>query len=55
MAHYTDGETHDFYTFFTEEAAHKFNAEHKEYDNIYYSYGWKAWCASKNIWGQQHS
>lgn len=37
----------DFYTFDYEEEAREFAKINKEYSNVYYSYGWKSWVASK--------
>jgi len=45
--HYKQEGLFDFYTFDFEENAQQFKKENKDYDNIYYSWGWKAWIASK--------
>jgi hypothetical protein len=49
MERYTDNKTHDFYTFDFEEEAIVFSNENPEYTNVYYSYGWKSWVASKTM------
>jgi len=45
--HYKEEGLLDFYTFTSEEDAEQFREESGDYNNIYYSWGWKAWIASK--------
>lgn len=45
--HYKEKGLFDFYTFDFEEDAKQFKEENKEYNNIYYSWSWKAWVSSK--------
>jgi len=45
--HYKQEGLFDFYIFDFEENARQFKKENKDYDNIYYSWSWKAWVASK--------
>ncbi|MNW54713.1 hypothetical protein D3C74_323280 [compost metagenome] len=49
LKQYTDGKTHDFYTFEIETEAKVFFDNNPEYSNVYYSYGWGCWIASKTV------
>ncbi len=49
MKHYKEDGLFDFYAFDTEIEAKQFSVKNLEYNNIYYSWGWRAWIASKNI------
>jgi len=47
LNHYEEEGLLDFYTFTSEEDAEQFKEENEDYNNIYYSYGWKTWIVSK--------